>query len=417
MRNTKKNVSPHRPESKIIKVDFTKYRDPNELNPLSAAKKVDIKMYDATSLAMIDWPKTPEAALVRQYFTPILEKGTSHYFTNIDADIRLLKCDDKVIPILIVHNDYSNSYVCSPYDHYISLGLESIEKLKNPLPKKLASLGLKTLGKILKAGEVNKIIYVNHWLLSTDLYPKNISYSDISAITRFLKTQFPSYAIAFRSINEGTAKELKKHLSHANYKFIAMRQIFLTNTSDEALFKTRIIKSDLRMWKDKDFEVVEHHQLTPKDYPRIHELYNIVALEHHSEHNPKLSLEFISLMIENGLLKVKALKKDGIIYGITGYIIRDGLFFCPFFGYDKNHPDKNKIYRLLSTMLLLEASKDGHCFHQSAGASFYKTIRRATSYIEYLAINTDNLSKRQRLAWKLLRTIMNSVGISFMRKL
>lgn len=58
-------------------------------------------------------------------FSPFSEKGISHFIDNIHADIFVLKFDQNIFPIVVSHENYSNSWVCSPYAHYVSYGKEA----------------------------------------------------------------------------------------------------------------------------------------------------------------------------------------------------------------------------------------------------------------------------------------------------
>jgi hypothetical protein len=88
---------------------------------------------------------------------------------------------------------------------------------------------------------------------------------------------------------------------------------------------------------------------------------------------------------------------------------------CPVFGYDKNTSESNEIYRLLNTALILESKKRGCLFNQSAGAAFFKSTRRAQGSLEYLAVYTKHLPKKQKAFWKTLMFIMNKLGPKFMK--
>jgi len=373
-------------------------------------------LYDATNIDNIAWPNTEAASFARKYLIPFIKNGTKHYISNIDAEMRLMHIGQHVVPIVIVNNNYENAYVCSPYAHYISLALDSLHLIKSKILRKVVQSSLKGLGHLLRKVRINQIVYVNHWLLSTDLYPEGITIEQTDAITKFLKLQFPEHAIAFRSINNKTNESLKNNLEKCGYNLIASRQVYITNPKNQALFQTRIVKSDLKLWNERDYQVCEHQQLTNKDIERILTLYNTVTLEHHSHLNPQLNENFVKLMMEQRILNLKALKKDNVIDGVVGYFHHDNVFMCPFFGYDKSHQDTNRLYRLLSTMLLLEAAKDKTYFHQGAGASFYKKIRRAVNHQEYLGVYCSHLSAPRRFVWRSLKAMMNTVGVIFMKK-
>ncbi len=386
----------------------TSWKDKQEIS--------SVAIFDTHSLNQLSWPNNEEAQFGRLYLTAMIKQGPAHYIDNVAAEMKLLKVDDHIIPLLIVNNNYHNSYICSPFAHYISLGLESLHMIKNRILRKITKKSMKCFGKLLSTGRINRIVYVNHWLLSTDLYPKDLTSQQVAAISTFLQKKFPKHAIAFRSINKKTTPHLKSNLKRAGFQFIASRHIYLSNIQDPALFQTRIIKSDLRMWKELDYEIVEGHQLTDGDFERILQLYNNVSLEHHSTLNPQYNLEYIKLITKMGFLHIKALKKNEVIDGVVGYFVRDNVFMSPFFGYDKEHVDKTRLYRLLSTMLYLEASKNATTFHQGAGASFYKTVRRAVGQQEYFGIYSAHLPLKQRMAWSTLKNTINTAGAFYMKK-
>lgn len=374
-----------------------------------------IQLYTAENIDQLNWQNTQDGESARHYLTALIKQGTRHYIDNIDAEMQILQIDKLIFPLLIVHNNYQNSYVCSPYG-YLSLGLEELHLIKNRFFRTIAEKAIKGLQSLLRKGKINQLVYVNNWLFSTDLYPPELTIKHLQWITNFLKAKFPDHAIVFRSLNKGTTGKLKRDLKQCGFKFIANRQVYITNPTDQALFKTRIVKSDLKLWHEKEYELIEKEQLSEEDEKRILDLYRHLSIEQHSSLNPKLNERFIKLMLKDPLFQVKALKKDGTIDGVTGYFNLHKTFICPFFGYDKNQKEPNRLYRLLSTTLLLEASKQSHTFHQSAGASFYKTIRRAKSYLEYHGAYTRHLPLRQRSSWWLIKTILNTAAIPLMKK-
>lgn len=351
-----------------------------------------------------------------EYFKTLLQHDISHYVENIFGEVNILKIDNQLFPLLVTSGRYDNSYVCSPYGHYITLGLESLQRIKNRWQKKILECVLKGLGSIVKAGKINPAVYVNHSLFSTDLQPNELTKSQIHSAVLLLKKRFPNHTLIFRSINPKTCFDLKKRLKSCGFKFIATRQVYLTDTKNTELYNTRIIKSDLRLWEKKDYEVISHNELTEEDEQRILALCHSLSIDNHSTSNPKATRHCLSLFKQLPSFQMKVLKKNGVIEGVAGYYTNGNILFCPLFGYDKNNPNSTLVYRLLSTMLLLEATENGKLFHQAAGGSFYKTLRRANKFQEYQAIYTKHLPMKQKLVWGLLKTMINTFAISSMKK-
>lgn len=375
-----------------------------------------INFFDASTIDTLEWPNTPDGEYAKRFLLPLVKKGTQHYFENIHADLFVLKIDQCVLPIVAVDENYNNSYVCSPYGHYFSHAKESIPIIqKSPLAL-IAKNFMIGFGEICRKGKINSAVYVNNWLFSTDLYPQEITTNQISSIVAFLKDRFPKHAIIFRSLNSVTNKPLLQSLKEHRFKFIASRQVYLTNTKNDSIFQTRILKSDLKLWRERPFEISDESQITSDNFSRLLSLYNLVYLSKHSYLNPQFNHHFLQLLFDEKLLSFKILKIDNEIKGVAGYFERNGVMLCPFFGYDKDHAEHSVIYRLLCTTLLLDAQKKGLIFHQSSGASFYKKIRRAEGCIESMAIYTRHLSSKQKLSWLALRVLINTFAPSYMKK-
>lgn len=375
-----------------------------------------IHHYDESNIDEFIWPNDDESQYAKSFLLPFIKKGTAHYIENIDAKICLLSVESYILPLTIIDEKYENSYVCSPYGHYISYALESKNLFQQDLLKRITSGFVGKLGKILRSCKVNKIIYVNNWLFPTDLYSKELKDEHVPSITQFLKNHYPDYAIAFRSINEVTGGSLKNALKKQSYKFIASRQIFLTDPKKEEIFKTRIFKSDLKLLRESSYEIAEMSSLNAEDLPRILALYRKLYIDKYSGLNPILNDNYIKLMFKEGLLQFKVVKKNGHIEGVFGYFSRGGVMTAPFFGYEEESPEHKNLYRILSTLITLEAKQKGLLLHQSGGASFYKKLRRAESHMEYLAVHCGHLSFKRRIPWNILKWIMNHFAAPFMKK-
>lgn len=376
--------------------------------PLS---KADVCIVDEKN---IDHFPLPEST--KNYFSALVKRGLSPYIDNITADFRLLQVDNSIIPLVIATDNYNDSYVCSEYGHYILLALESLFIIENRVLRKLAEWFIKPIGAIIRRGNINNVIYVNHSLFSTDLQNDDLTIDQITSITSHLQANYPKHAIIFRGINSVCCPKLRKKLADCGYKFIASRQIHVTDPRNPDLYNTRIIKSDMRLWENHTYTVVDKTQLTKEDELAVLDLYNKLAIENHSKLNPRLKPEYLNLIKKYPGFSIKALKKNGKVEGAFGFVCQKNALTCLLFGYDKKGPDATQLYRIMSTILLLEAKKNGDVFHQSSGATFYKTIRRAKSITEYQGVYNSHLPFMQRAAWFILRSVMNTIAIPLMKK-
>ena len=374
------------------------------------------EIFDEKNVDSLIWPQDLEGEYAKKYLIPLIKEGIGRYIENVSASMQVLKIDNLVLPLVVATENYSDSWVCSVSTLYVSYPMQTLHLVGNPLMQFLAKTVVGGIGKIGRRGNLNSVVYVNDWLFSTDLYPHCLNREKIKRLIPFLKERFPRHAIVFRSLTERTNQQLIEELKKEGCHLLASRSVHFTDPTDEELYKTRIIKSDLKLWKEKKYSVLDETELQPSEVEHVLKLYRLLYIENHSTLNPLVTLDFIEHLIYNRLFSIRALKADGVIEGVVGFFVRDGVMMCPLFGYDKNGENSNTLYRLLSTCLLLEAKERKCLFHQSAGGSFYKKIRRAVPFLETMAIYTKHLPLQQKFPWLTLRTFINNFATSYMKK-
>lgn len=373
-----------------------------------------VQLFDKSNIDSLVWPETEEGRQARSLLKPMVKQGPNHFVDNINTQLCVLSINNTVMPLTINDNNYTNSYVCSPYGHYILYGLEYVSSLRNFFLRIPLTLLLKTMGKIFKSGNINKVVIVNNWLFSTDLYPK-LTEKEICSIQNYLLHHFPDHAILFRSIHKYNGNFLYDSLKKNRFQFIASRQIFFLKPEDEAAFTSRAFKSDLKLLRESSYCEVPEPQILNGEASRIKELYTKIYQDRHSTMNPQFNQNFINLMIENRFPHLIAMQKEGRIDAVAAYLYLNGVMLAPFLGYDTSVDKMEKLYRLTCTILALEAKKRGLIFNLSAGASFYKSIRKAEGILECLAVYHRHLSFSRRIPWIVLRCVANTIGVPIIR--
>lgn len=375
-----------------------------------------ITLYDVNTIGQLNWPETEQGKYAKKFLEPLITKGLSEYVSNIDGEMLALQVDDLILPVLLPSENTQNSYICSPYHHYITFGKENVNLFNNQFVIGLINTLLFPIEKIASLGRLDSVVYVNHWLSATDLYPGKINQTQLSEIIRLLQARFPDRAIIFRSLNSISTPSVISDLKDLNCHLIASRYVYLTHGGHEKTFQTRIVKSDLRLWNQSPLEYVDEKHTKAEDCADFFHLERLLYVIQHTNLHPQYKEKYIDLLFANQLLQFKSLRREGKCVGVAGYLVRDGVMYCPFLGFDKNDPDHSIIFRLLNTALLLEAKEKQYLFHQSAGASFYKSVRRAEGTLEYQTVFTQHLPRKQRIAWSLLTKFINAFGPNLMRR-
>lgn len=372
-----------------------------------------IALFNKQNLAQCPWPDTNDGWYAKEVLTPLVEEGVSSFISNISTNLYVLVCDSVVIPITVNEAQYENAHVCSPYGYFIAYAEESLDVISSYLLKMGVKGLMKGLKQIAKKGEFNKVVLVNNWFFSINVYPQ-LTEEHVQEISHFLKRQFPEYAIVFRSVDSQTNPQCFQTLKKLGFTYIAAKQILYLQGKQTSFFESRLYKSDLKLLDSCGYEIVEGNSLASSDMPRLLELYHSLYIEKYSSLNPQFDESFVYLMWKKNLLHFLVLKKEGRIDGVIGYLIRNEILYCPFFGYDTSLPKEPSLYRILSTLLMKEVQSKRLFFHQSSGASTYKKMRKAESCIEYTVVLHDHLPLKRRIPWWLIAQLYNRFGIKYM---
>lgn len=368
-----------------------------------------VQIFDESSASEIDFPTTPEGNYASRFLPPLFENGIQTYIENIEAQLLAIRVGDHLLPATVSEPQLDNCFVCSPTSFYGGFSKERVKTIQNPWLKAPLTPLVETLHRGLHFSHVDKIVYVNNWLLSTNLYP-DLTASEIEEVRDALVERYPGHAIAFRSINQVENGNCYRSLRNAGFRMVACRPIYFVDAKQDEHFSSRMFKSDEKILRNTEYSIETAETLQEEDFPRIIEIYRKLYLDKYSTINPRLTTEFIRLCKENGILDLRLFRKEGRIDGVLGFTSRHGVMTSPLFGYDTSLPKELGLYRMISALLSLEAKKQGVLLNMSSGAGSYKTLRRARPYIEFNAVYTKHLGKRRNLPWTFLQTLMNRVA-------
>jgi hypothetical protein len=373
-----------------------------------------ISLYDETNIQSCPWPKTPQGVDAKEFLEPLITKGINHFVDNIHVKMAVLIVNDQAIPIT-VNDREENSFVCSPYSHYVSYALVLDKKINGRFLSGCYRSFLSLYGRIMRYGQIYKVINVNSWLFTTSPYIK-LDSETVQRITSFLKCRFPDYAILYPSIIQKMSAKSYESLVANRYKLIPSKCVYITDGGDKKILKARILKSDLKFLKESSLQVMDSGDISPVDIDAFQKLYHALYIQKYSSLNPAYNANFFELLIKSKALTIVAVKDSEVVQGVTGYLARDGWMISPLFGYDPLQSENKGIYRYLSASLIQEAFKNQEVFNQSSGGSFFKKIRHGKPHLEYMAVDVSHLPFSRKIAWGVLSTVMKTVGRRIMEK-
>jgi len=337
--------------------------------------------------------------------------------SNVRTAWALARVGDVVLPTTINDTEYENSYVCSPYSGCILYPRSELDKLRG---RRLLTAALRALlfgmALPLRAASINRIVCVNNWMLSTNLYPAWEG-EHAAELTRLLVARYPTHAIAFRSLNETTNGPLLRRLEAAGYLLAPSRQVYFVDGASSEFKRKQDTQRDRALLKQTTYRVVTHDEFTGDDTPRIEHLYRLLYIDKYSPYNPQFTVEMLEECRRRGILRFQGLRTpDGRLDGIVGSFERAGVMTVPIVGYDTNLPQSLGLYRLLTALVMCEAAERKLLMNMSSGAAEFKRLRGARPELEYTAVYCRHLSAPRRAVWHTLAWLLRNVGAPVLRK-
>lgn len=349
------------------------------------------------------------------YMLPFMNADSRKSIANIITKSAILDTGGHFFPVTVNEKEYDNCYVCSPYTLWISYAKEELGKLGNKPLEFVLRMLLNGLGPLLKKADINKVVSINNWMLSTNLYP-DCDGRNVADIKNHLIQTFPDYALMFRSLNIYTNPQLMSAFIKDGFILVPSRQVYIFDQKLSHYLSRHNTKIDFAMLQKTKYTITQHENITENDYPRILELYNSLYLDKYSYHNPQFTIECISHWHKKRLLLMKGLRNEtGILDGIVGCFERNGITTAPLVGYDTGMPKNLALYRMLIALVLKHTNDNNLVLNLSSGASDFKILRGGQPFIEYSAIYIGHLPLFKKSVWHLMNLLLTYLAAPIMK--
>lgn len=343
------------------------------------------------------------------------------FIRNVQTKPGMLPVGEYVFPMTIDDGEVlNNSYVVSPLTAYSGYAEAELARLPAlPILSSLLRGLIRGAGHYIRRRQLGRVVHVNNWMLSTNLYPADWDGTGIVAMTDRLASEFPDHAICLRSLNRFSNRTLLDTLERQGYLLTPSRQVYLfdARTGEASNFlKHNNVKSDARLLKKTPYQEVSGTRLTDKDFVRLEQLYRMLYIDKYCALNPQYTARWLYCGQRDGWLSLTALRHPGgQIDGVVGWFALDNVLTAPIVGYDTSLPATLGLYRLLTRLCLQEAVTRRVVLNFSAGAGHFKRLRGGVPQIEYSAIYVRHLSAERRRAWRVLAALLQSVAVPVMR--
>lgn len=342
---------------------------------------------------------------------------------NVTTDLRVLDTGSHRFPVSVNsgHDARGNSYVVSPLTLYSAYADYELRKLPMAWLTWPLRWLVRLVGVGLSLGGVDRVVHINNWLLSTNLYPPDWRGEDLAEITRLMCTTWPAHTIGFRSLNGFSNAVLIERLRALGYVAVPSRQVYLFDGRAGAqapFFQHHNTRLDAALWRQSSYQVVMGCDLADADYARLEHLYNLLYLDKYSPLNPQFTATWLRCGQHDGWLELRALRAPcGRIDGVVGWVRHADLLTAPIVGYDTALPRRLGLYRLLTYQCLQRAAELRLVLNFSSGAAHFKRLRGGVPEMEYSLLYVHHLPRPQQWMWRILAGLLRAIGVPLMRKL
>lgn len=357
----------------------------------------------------------PEDDTMRRWFRPLLEHGTAFCAPNAVTTPAFLRTARIELPVSVNETEWDNSWICSPWNHYITYAKEEISRATGGAVSWVASKSLDGIGAWFQRAEFNRVVMVNNWLLSTNPWPK-WGAGDLPEMLDALIARWPEHAIIFRSLNSRESGPLLDRLKKSGARLVPSRQVWWYDAHSPAVLRSRDLRHDLRLLKRGDLEIVPHEAISPQDFPALVQLYAQLYLGKYSRHNPQFTEAWFRHLHAEGLARFTALREPtGRLVGVEACSALHGVLTSPIVGYDISLPQSLGLYRRLAALPIEEARKLDLPLNLSAGVGRYKALRGGEAVMEYLGIYDRHLPAKRRRPWRCVHLLSNHLLAPYVR--
>ncbi len=358
----------------------------------------------------------PRDEVLARWFRPVLARGTAWCAPNLETKVAFLRADGIEFPLTVNETEWDNSWICSPWTHYVSYAREEIAREIPRATSTVVGMALGGLGEWFRRADLNRVVMVNNWLLSTNPWPR-WEPRNIAAVLDALVSQWPGHAIVFRSLNERESAPLLRVLAESGARIIPSRQVWWYDPASESVARSPEFRKDARLLDRRDLEIVPSENLTTGDFPSLTKLYEDLYLRKYSRHNPKFSSDWLLHLHREGLARFTALREEaGRFVGVEACVALHGVLTSPVVGYDTSLPKSLGLYRRLAVVPVLEARRRALPLNLSAGVGKFKSLRGGEAVMEYLAVFDRHLPAWRRSPWACIGWISSRILAPHVRK-
>ena len=364
-------------------------------------------------LAGFPWPEAALWQEARAWLEPMVREGTTVFIKNAPTDLRLLRVGDAVLPVTVEEPGPGRSYVVSPWAQYVAYAAEEVARLPRRWQRWSGAALLGLVRPCLRQARMDRVVQVNNWLLSTNLWPSGMA-GEVVRIARLLRRTWPDRAVVFRSLDRVVQPDLVEALQAAGARLVFSRVVTYQDPAAAGFWRNRQLRQDRKRFVREGWRA---EPPGPDAAGQMKRLYDALYLEKYSRLNPDFTERCFTEALRCGFVRMEVLRgADETPAGVWGWWSRGGVMTQPIFGYDPSGPGGPAPYAALSLRVLERATELGLKVNASGGAGRFKQQRGGAATVEWHAVFDNHLPTAARLPWAVLERLVGTRVQEALRK-
>lgn len=354
-----------------------------------------------------DWPRdTPPG--IRRFLTDLVLDGPEAFMSNArGVDASIIRVGSTVVPLLISDGRRGKASCLSAIGHHVLYPIDEIAKQHGRFWKPTLRLFLAPLLAAFRIGRLDKIAYLNHWLV-TGAPPLRFDAPTWAALLRFVAERYPDHAVLVPDILPEEETALCARLEAAGAQAVPWRTVcvldpeHLTDVhSPRTVHKHwQVCRSLLRRAQARQVGA----DTARAQVPRLAALYQDVYRKRHNILNPDYTDRFFAKAVSAWCFEfVGWVDERGTIEAFQIIWWHDKRLLWAAFGVDLARARERYLYPLSMAYVVEETRRLGRIMNWGAGSASFKIFRGARTCRQVEFAYCRHLPWHRRAVWAFLR--------------
>jgi hypothetical protein len=351
--------------------------------------------------------------MAAQFLAEVARTGAAALVANAPVVVSDVRVAGHLMPMTILApaTELEPSWVVSLRSAYGPYALHEVRTVPLRPVRPLLGGVVKAMDRSLVASGLDRLVCVNNWLLSTNLYPEWEG-DGIGEVTEALSQRFPAHFIAFRSLNARHHPALLARFRAAGWALLPARQVWIVDPKTRPTHNRSI---DARLLARTALVRASADTFGDADWLRAADLYAQLYVRKYSSLNPVFTPGFLRWAHGSGFMRIEGLRDTGgTLLAVAGTIASHAVMTTPLVGYDLTLPRSLGLYRMAIALSFEDMERRRLSFNISAGVGGFKRLRGALPTVEYTAVWHRHLPATRRLALRILRAALARFAVPLM---